>query len=92
MDNSEFLVSFTIQRDLDFTITYNFDGELMDINLKQQYNMRSLRHFANFPFLASIILLYDCSVENYLVKFSCVDLYTYTVHVWCYCKAYMYVD
>ena len=29
-----------LQRDLDFTVTFNFDGELMDINLKQDYHMR----------------------------------------------------
>lgn len=28
------------KRDLDFTITFNFEGELMGINLKQHYNMR----------------------------------------------------
>lgn len=28
------------KRDLDFQITFNFDGELMNINMKQQYHMR----------------------------------------------------
>lgn len=28
------------KRDLDFTITYNFEGELMRVNLKQSYHMR----------------------------------------------------
>lgn len=28
------------KRDLDFTVTYNFDGELMKLNTVQQYNMR----------------------------------------------------
>jgi hypothetical protein len=28
------------QRDLDFTVTYSFDGELMQLNAKQDYHMR----------------------------------------------------
>ena len=29
-----------LQRDLDFAITYAFEGELMQVNMKQTYHMR----------------------------------------------------
>ena len=35
-----FLPPLPLQRDLDFTITYNFDGELMKLQTVQNYNMR----------------------------------------------------
>jgi len=31
---------FVPQRDLDFTVTFNFDGELMQLHESQHYNMR----------------------------------------------------